>query len=59
MGEREAIELLKKKGMTQSEAEGFVVGVKRGLKDIEEGKVESLSEVYAELTKHCPECGKE
>lgn len=59
MGEKEAIEVLKKRGMTQSEAEGFVTGIKKGLQARKEGKVKLWSEISAELTKDCPECGKE
>ncbi len=37
MGEKEAVEILKDKGMTQEEAEDFVAGVKRGVRAMHEG----------------------
>lgn len=59
MGEKEAIETLKKRGMSQAEAEGFVDGVKRGLQARREGKVKKWAEISAEMTGgKCPECGK-
>ena len=49
MGEKEAIEILKQKGMTQEEAEEFVEGIKRGIKARREGKMSPWSEVKKEL----------
>jgi len=59
MGEKERIEVLKKRGMTQSEAEGFVARLKEGLQARKEGNIKLWSEISVELTKDCPECGKE
>ena len=58
MGEKEAIEKLKARGMSQEEAEGFIDGIKRGLAARAEGKIRSWAEVSAELVKKldCPEC---
>ena len=44
--------------MSQEEAEGFVSGIKRGLKAKAEGKISSWAEISVELTKECPECDK-
>lgn len=46
---KEAIEILKQRGMTQEEAEEFVKGIKRGLKARREDKVIPWSEVKKEL----------
>lgn len=49
MGEKEAMEILKKQGMTEAEAQEFIEGVKRGVKDSRLGKVRPWSEVKKEL----------
>ena len=59
MGEKEAIEKLKGRGMSQEEAEGFVTGIKRGIAAREAGDIRSWAEISAEITKNCPECDKE
>ena len=60
MGEKEAIEVLKKRGMSQAEAEGFIDGVKRGLQARREGKVKKWAEISAEITSgRCSSCEKE
>lgn len=59
MGEKEALEVLKKQGMTQSEAEGFVAGVKKGIQARKEGRVKKWAEISAELMGgNCTECDK-
>ncbi|MBA7692283.1 hypothetical protein ES703_100846 [subsurface metagenome] len=59
MGEKEAIKVLKERGMSQSEAEGFVGGVKRGLQAKREGRVKEWIKISTELTGGgCPGCDK-
>ena len=49
MSEEKAREILKKQGMTNAEIDEAIEGVKRGLKDIKEGRVKPWSQVKKEL----------
>ena len=49
MSEKDAVEILKSHGMTQEEAEDFVAGIKKGMKEIGEGKVIPFYQIEHEI----------
>jgi len=49
MGDKEAIEIMKKHGMTQEEAEEFLAGTKKGCEDYKKGNMRRWSDVKKEL----------
>lgn len=49
MSEEKAREILKQQGMTETEAQEFIDGCKRGLQARREGKVKHWSQVKKEL----------
>lgn len=49
MADKDTMEILKAQGMVQKEAEDFLTGIKRGVKDVKEGKVQPWSKVKKEL----------